>query len=550
VNEHNRPIAWPVGIAEDLPERLWSGEGAESAAGDKSGVDPTAGVASMSFIFAAIGRRRKLWLSLAFVGLLVGLGLTVVKAPAYQAKTAILLAYGPNQNPQYDISTNAALASSTAVGTAAVKQLGLTESVPTFLQSSVVTEPTNEVLVITVTAPTSAEAVQRANAVAASFLKIHAQYAEEEQSQQDTYLSRQVALAQQNLNAIDAQLTKAQSAGESQSQTANLRQQQQNASSALATIQTQAAGTTLTTRTQTQFEIKDTVVVNPAAPVHKSKTKSLLMYGIGGLLGGMVLGVAIIAIGAVLSDKLRRRDDVAYATGVPVRLSLGPLRRGRLPGQALKAGTRERDMERLVRYLRSVIPAAPGQGGNGRRASGEPSSLAVVAMSDPRTVAEAVVSLATVIAQNGGRVLLADLSNSRDAARLLGVGEPGITKVNQGDAELLVALPDTGDVTPAGPLRGGPRQATGVQPSEDVLSAASAVNLLLTLVTLDPAYGGDHLGTWATTAVAVVTAGDSSALRIRANAEMVQLGGARLDSVVLVGADKNDESLGAWDPGD
>jgi hypothetical protein len=62
---------------------------------------------------------------------------------------------------------------------------------------------------------------------------------------------------------------------------------------------------------------------------------------------------------------------------------------------------------------------------------------------------------------------------------------------------------------------------------------------------LHPADGGSHLATWATTAVAVMTAGESSAIYIRSIGEMVQTGGVRLHSGILLAADKNDESLGA-----
>jgi hypothetical protein len=73
---------------------------------------------------------------------------------------------------------------------------------------------------------------------------------------------------------------------------------------------------------------------------------------------------------------------------------------------------------------------------------------------------------------------------------------------------------------------------------------------LLTFATLDPAFGGDYLGTWATNAVAVVTAGESSAEKVHSVGEMIRLAGTRLDSVVLIGADESDESLGATDPAD
>ena len=79
----------------------------------------------------------------------------------------------------------------------------------------------------------------------------------------------------------------------------------------------------------------------------------------------------------------------------------------------------------------------------------------------------------------------------------------------------------------------------------DLAAACASADSLLTLVTLDPVSGGNHLASWANEAVAVVTAGRSSATRIRAVGEMIRLAGTRLVSVVLLKADKSDESLGA-----
>jgi hypothetical protein len=63
-------------------------------------------------------------------------------------------------------------------------------------------------------------------------------------------------------------------------------------------------------------------------------------------------------------------------------------------------------------------------------------------------------------------------------------------------------------------------------------------------VTLDPALGGEHLATWASDVVVVVTAGESSATRVGAIGEMIRLAGAHSVSAVVIGADKTDESLG------
>jgi hypothetical protein len=47
-----------------------------------------------------------------------------------------------------------------------------------------------------------------------------------------------------------------------------------------------------------------------------------------------------------------------------------------------------------------------------------------------------------------------------------------------------------------------------------------------------------------------VTAGESSAEKVYSVGEMIRRSGTRLDSVVLIGADKTDESLGVPDSAD
>jgi hypothetical protein len=131
---------------------------------------------------------------------------------------------------------------------------------------------------------------------------------------------------------------------------------------------------------------------------------------------------------------------------------------------------------------------------------------------------------------------------------MLGVTEPGVHSVSPDGAKLVVVVPGKDEIAPEGPLRGSSPQADGTQTSEALLEAARSADLLLTLVTLDPAFGADHLSTWATNVVAVLTAGKSPAAKIQAVGEMIRLSGARLVSAVLVGADKSDQSLGMTQP--
>ena len=109
---------------------------------------------------------------------------------------------------------------------------------------------------------------------------------------------------------------------------------------------------------------------------------------------------------------------------------------------------------------------------------------------------------------------------------------------------LTLAVPDPDDIAPAGPLGPARSEAQRSAFTQAVTSACASADLLVTLVTLDPALGAEHLPTWAAGAVVVVTAGRSSWARIHAVGEMIRLAGTSLTSAVLVGADKSDESLG------
>ena len=72
----------------------------------------------------------------------------------------------------------------------------------------------------------------------------------------------------------------------------------------------------------------------------------------------------------------------------------------------------------------------------------------------------------------------------------------------------------------------------------------AAEQVLLVLAELDPAIGARYLGDWVTEAVVVATAGRSNASKVQGNAEMLAVAGVALTSVMLVGADRNDDSVG------
>jgi hypothetical protein len=208
-------------------------------------------------------------------------------------------------------------------------------------------------------------------ALATEFLKFRAQYEQAAEQQELSTLDQQFSKAQQSLDSINAQISQIPPGSSSPTQQAEL-----------AKLETQRAeedqveqyvtSTEASTETTTAAMVNDSRLLGAAIPIPRSHVKGVALYIVGGLLGGLAAGMAIVIVMALVSDRLRRRDDVAEAVGAPVRLSVGTLRRRRLPGRPGRAAKRDRDLRRIVAYLRGTVPgrsARPG-GRRGRQRTG------------------------------------------------------------------------------------------------------------------------------------------------------------------------------------
>ena len=532
MNDQDRAVTWASGIEGELPEHLWA-PGEFTVSEEPAESDVTGRLISLAFIRDALRRKAWLWCLTGVLGLLIGSGLYLRYPPAYHAETSILLVDNANVDPSIQVLTDQSLAQSEPVAARVVQQLGLQQSVASFQAAYTVTVVSDTVLTFNIGAPSGAAAMQRASALDSSFLQYRAKYAQTQQQQLIAQLNQQYSVAQQRIQAIDAQISELPSTNLTPDQTIQLDKLQTQLGDQKQITQyvtsTQAAA-----RTATAAMISGSYVLDPPTVVTHSRLKGAALYVAGGLFGGLVVGMAIVIISALLSDKLRRRDDVAVALGAPVKLSIGSLRAPRrLPVLPRRAASRDLDMKRVVAYLKGSVSAT----------SRGPVSLAVVAVDDAQTVALAMASVARSCARDGRRVVVADLCSGAPLARLLGAEGHGVSVVSHDGVRILVAVPEREEVAPVGP-RGSSSPAVWGKPDEAVVTACASADLLLTLVTLDPATGGNHLATWAADAIVVVTAGRSSAERIQGVGEMIRLAGTRLDSAVLIGADRNDESLG------
>jgi capsular polysaccharide biosynthesis protein len=535
VNDPDPIVTFSIPDGRGHAERSWADDAGtvEPEYLEYPTVDRTAAFASVGFIAAALKRGAWIWCATAVFGLLIGYGLYAKFPPAYQATTSVLLTNNPNLDPS-QIQTNASLAQSTAVAGRVVQQLGLQQSVSSFIASYTVTPVGEQVLVITIGAPSSTEAVRRASALVTGFLQFRAQMLTAQQQLESTLLDPQINQAQQQISSINNQISQISaeptSAGQ-QATVGKLRAQLSVASNTLVTAQAEASSAQLITSSM----VKGSEVINAATLIPHRFRQSRAYYLALALIASLAIGMIIVIIRALVSDRVRTRSDVADVMGAPVRLSVGRMGgRGRLLGLGTRGSAKALDSRRVVTHLSGAVRRNPrGQ-----------ETLAVVAVGNGEVVARAVVSLAVSYASQAKRVIIADLSSGTYAARLLGVRGPGVRTVNANDEHLVVAVPNSDDAAPIGPLASSTPQAEPDKVSPPLATAFASADLLLTIATLDPASGGDHLATWATDVVVMVTAGRSSMMSIRAVGELIRLAGMRLVSVVLIGADKSDKTIG------
>jgi capsular polysaccharide biosynthesis protein len=535
VTERDEKVIFSLNGDDGLPEQLETFDDFTPAE-DLPPSGTANSLVSLGYLMGAIKRSGRFVLALGVVGLLIGAAYSVKSPAAQKASTSVLITYGPDENPTSAVVDNQAIAQSRSVAELAMRELGVQESTGSFQKAITVTIITDRVLQITVSAPTSAEAVSRANAVAGAFLKFRAGQMETAQNVLVTSLEQQVARAEQNVASINSQISQVSaqpSAAAQASELKNLRAQLSQATQQVYIDEQTVQNTRANTGTATA--VTGSVVLDPAAALAHSRVKYLLIYSGIGLIGGLALGLAIVMIRAIVSDRLRRRDDVSQALGAPVKLSVGAVRLSRWrPGRRGLAAAGSVEVRRIAAHLRGTVPAR----------AGGPAALAVVPVDDPQVTALSLVSLALSRARDGLGVVLADLGDGAPAASLLDSKASGVRPVTVQGAQLILAVPDRDDIAPVGPFGRAQEEARRSAFTEAVTNACTSADLLLTLVTLDPSLGAELLPTWAASAVVVVTAGQSSWARINAVGEMIRLAGASVTSAVLVGADKSDASLG------
>ncbi len=282
----------------------WAAEAFTEQEYEDPALDPGPPV-SIRSLKAAVKRRKWIWIATAFVGLILGASLHVVLPSKVSAVSRVYLAEPGGADPSIAINNDLSLLGTRKVAEAAMAILGLGAN-----QGGIAYKGSAEsttIVAIKATGPTAAEAMQRTNAVVKAFLEVRAQFANQATTDEVGTLQQQV----QALNAaiqrptLTNVATKEQDADIGQITTLNNQIIQAGASQKAA--------------------LRSTVVLDPAYVPPASAKKTAIKDGLSGLVAGLALGIIIVIVGELMSDRVRFRSDVAAAHGAPVELSVGRL---------------------------------------------------------------------------------------------------------------------------------------------------------------------------------------------------------------------------------
>jgi capsular polysaccharide biosynthesis protein len=474
-----------------------------------------AGLVSLPFLVTAVRRRWRRVALVAGLCALLALGLPRVMGQQHTASTTLLLISSPTTDANDAAAMNLGLLHTRTVAQGVVDDLHLPLTADAFAGTISASVLSDQLMSVSVQAPTSQEAIRRVTALAAVYLAFRSQ-------KLGASATSSIQANQQHIDNLRSQvaaLTKRYNAAASHASQAEL------------------ASTLLTQRAQLEAEINDAEqqnaetevanqaivgashVVDPAALVVKSRLKREVLTVMSGLIGGAGLGLAMVLAPAVLSTRLRRRDDVARALGLPVRFSSGPVRgrRGSILG-----GTHRRNAEQLAHGLATALPEAAG-----------PARLTVASIGDVRDAAYALGALADELAGDGTAVAVVDLTAAGAIATRsrLPFGQRDPVRRRQ-----LVRV-----------HRQQVRVSQLAARRRDGLSGAKELHqaeVVLTLIELDLGAGVDVLGDLAEVCVVVVSAGSASAERLRSSSTLLRQCDIRPAFAMLVGADATDDSSG------
>ncbi|MGW7417726.1 Wzz/FepE/Etk N-terminal domain-containing protein [Streptomyces sp. NPDC054863] len=383
-------------------------------------------------LVVAVRRRRRLWCSLALLGLLAGAAVAVLMPPPPTAVTKVLVAHREDQPNDTGtlIRTDVELLGTTRIAGAALKSLKSAEKPEDFIKDYRGAGLTNNLLQIDATGDSDAEAVARAGALADAFVADHVRRMQQSANAEAEALTGQRDRMREELTRINKAIgdRPPQSDPTAAASIESLYARRAELNSRIADFDQRAAEA----RTGKPAVIAGTQIVDAPRAVHHSLPRAALTNAGIGLVLGLVLGLALAAVTVVVADRPVLRRDIAAHLGASVVAEL-PRRPGRLWRRRRTRAVRARLTATLARTVRG---------------SAEPVSL--LALGCARSTGVIALDLAGALASDGPVAVVDALPGTRLAGRRPKPGDP--TVVSGGST---AAVPDQGHLIGVGSVAPG-----------------------------------------------------------------------------------------------
>lgn len=478
---------------------------------------------SLLFMREALRRRRSWWVTAAMLGLLGATLFLVVIPPAHRANATVSLAHDPTADQAAAMATDVSLATTRAVAAQSITRLGLTETPTQFLSRVSAVPTTNDVLTLTLGAPTDREATRELNVYSSVFLSFRAQQLTTQSDLLSQGSNKRIdSLRSQSQDISDQIDSLSRKESANSTQISSLISQRTQLQDQISTLQQSVEDATLgTTAIVAASRLIDDAAVKPSSPLRR-----LVLVLMTGLIGCTAMGVGLVLVVAILSDKLHTRVEVATALEVPVATSVGrviPIPRllTWFPGVRRQNKRRADEMQRLAGAIKKAIPG-----------KGAGQWLAVGCIDNAEEVALGVVLAAAELQRSGLIVRVIDMTEQ-------GLTEAVLEAVRGGGSDLKLAISrprtlpslarDVSDIMTYGP-------------ETREIPALSETDVFLTVADLDPAIGAYHLSAWTNRVLVAVTAGLSGAEKVRTAAELVRAAGLELHGGILIRSEQRDAS--------
>jgi capsular polysaccharide biosynthesis protein len=479
---------------------------------------------SLHFVRSALRRRWLMCVLSAVLGLLAAATMLVAFPALHDAKATLVLVHDPLDEPSQAMATDVSLLQTRTLAEKAVASLRLTMTPDDFLKTIKVESVSSELLSITLTGPSDAEAVRRLQVLASLYLGFRG---EQLSLQSKVYLQgiqQRITKLQTEVGGLSEKIEQLSRAGSgSASKVNDAISQRAFVQGRIDTLQQEIEDVTL----QTTSVVLSSRVIDPAAVESHAAKRRIVLALASGLVGGAALGCGIVLFLAIMSDRLRRRADVAAALEVPVAVSVGritpvPRRWLWLPHMRKLDNCRTNERQKLARTIEMALPTP--------RRSGR---LAVVCIDNDEEVRFAVAVAAMNLGADGRSVAILDLTKN-------GTLGPDVLYTPTGSGVKPVLLRPPGIPTLAGDI-------TDLRVVGDEESNAPSLDLTdatLVIADLDPSIGADYLLTWTQQVMIVVTSGRSSAERVTTAADLVRTAGLETRVAALLHPEPTDDSSG------